>query len=341
MTSAIKVMTKTQVGKEVTPGTLVAATRRLVASGLYDREQAMWDPTEIDSGVFARVPIAPVRIREASRIELTTPLDHTQILLPLLSGMKGGVTAVGAGADKTWTFDPSTSIPPAVDTYTVEFNEQSTADSAEFEFGFGFTDQIQITVGTDGVAELKWSMWGRATQEATATAALTVPTLQRVPGYLFKVYLDTTWAALGGAAKLGQVYAAQWTYKNNIHPGFYLDGRTQMDFSQPEYGRPEAELTLDVVHDPAAALLVQSEETAKTNVTPRFIQLEAIGPTLGGATYKIEIDGSYYHAEDSMTRRGEDRDGNPTVRMHLLSAYDPTSAFQSRVVVVTDAATFP
>lgn len=334
-------MTRTQVGKEVTPGTLVAATRRLVAKGLYDREQLMWDPVDIQAGVFARIPVAPIRIREGSRIELTCPLDHTQILLPLLSGMEGGVTAVGAGADKTWTFDPSTSVPPTVDNYTVEFAEQSTADTAEFEFGFGFTDQIQITVGSDGMAELMWSMWGRATQESTVTPGLTVPVLQRIPGYLFSVKLDTTWAGLGTTTKLGQVYGFQWTYKNGLHPGYYLDGRTQMDFSQPEYGRPSAELTMDVVHDPAAALLVQSEETAKTNVTARFLQLEAIGPALGGSTYKIEIDGAYYHAEDSMTRRGEDRDGNPIVRMHLLSAYDPTSAFQSRVVIVTDATAFP
>lgn len=341
MTSAIKVMTKVQVGKEVTPGTLVAATRRLVVKGLYDRVQDFWDPVEIDSGVFARVPIAPVRVREASRIELSCPFDFTQPLLPLLSGMVGGVTSSGTGADKTWTFLPSTSTPPSVDTYTVEFNEQSTADNAEFEFGFGFTDQIKVTANTEGVGELMWSMWGRATQESTVTPALSVPTLQRVPSLLWKLYRDTTWAGLGTTAFSGQVYGFEWTYMNNIHPGFYLDGRSSLDFSQPEYGRPDADLVIDVVHDPAATSFVQTEETAKTAATARFIQLEALGPSLGGSTYKIEIDGCYYHAGDSMVRRGEDRDGNPVVRMHLQSAYDPTSSNQSRVVLVTDATTFP
>ena len=57
MSSGIKVMSRVQAGTEVTAGTLVAATRRLVAQGKYQRIQEMWDPVDIDAGVFD--PVRP------------------------------------------------------------------------------------------------------------------------------------------------------------------------------------------------------------------------------------------------------------------------------------------
>jgi hypothetical protein len=171
-TPAVKVLTVVQCGVEVTPGDLVVATRRLIAQARYTWQQDVFEFTDQDSGVFARVPRQGVITRQGTELELTCPLDFTQILLPLLSGMKGSVTGVGGAADKTWTFTPVTATAPAVDTFTMEFEEASGSDQAELEFGYGHTTEMEITATDDGVPELRWVMRGRATQQSTKTGGL-------------------------------------------------------------------------------------------------------------------------------------------------------------------------
>jgi hypothetical protein len=155
------------------------------------------------------------------------------------------------------------------------------------------------------------------------------------------VDVDDTWATLGTANKAGQVYGFRWTYRGQVHPAYYLDGRSDLDFTQTEQSKPECELEMDVIHDPVATSLVQDEETHKAAQDLRFIQLVLTGAALGGGTYKVQLDGSFYHAADSLSERGSDRDGNMTTRLHLVSAYDPTSTNHVSVVVVTDVAAFP
>lgn len=322
-------------------GTSVAATRRLIGDGRYRRIQDVYEFLDQNSGVFARVPRQGVVTRHASAIEIRGPLDFQQILLPLLSGMVGGVTGVGAGADKTWTFTPSTSTPPALDAYTVEYVERSPDDNAEQEFSYGITDEIEITASPDNMTEMRWKMFGRASTDSTMTAALSVPTLELCAPTRWGVYFDGSFAGIGATQHLGQIYGFRWSYKGAVHPGFYLDNRTTLDFSQEEYGRPECEIEMDVVHDPAAAKFVQGSETDKTNQTVKFVELRLTGATLGAGTYSIKLQGAFYHMADSMEERGNDRDGNQTVRVHLGSTYDPTSSQQVKVIVVNNLATFP
>lgn len=341
MTSGIKILETVQVGKEVTKGTAVVATRRIIGDARYRRIQDVYEFLDQNSGVFARVPRVGVVTRHASQIEIRCPLDFTQILLPLQSGMVGGVTGVGAGADKTYTFTPSTSTPPALEAYTVEYVERSPDDNAEMEFSYGITEEIEITGTTDNMSELRFRMFGRASADSTMTAAIAVPSLVYAAPQRWGVFDDSAFAGVGVTQILAQVYGFRWTYRNAVHPGFYLDNRSTLDFSTEEYGRPECELELDVVHDPDSASFVQAHEAFKTAQTPRFLELRHTGATLGGGTYSLKLQGAFYHMADSMEERGNDRDGNITVRMHFGSAYDSVSAQQVKVIVVTDAATFP
>lgn len=341
MSSGIKILETIQCGVEVTKGTLVAATRRIIGDGRYRRIQNVQEFLDQNSGVFARVPRAGVVTRHASQIEVRMPLDFTQVLLPLRSGMKGGVTGVGAGADKLHTFDPSTATPPALDAFTMEYTERSPDDNAEMEFGYGITEEIEISGNTDNLAELRFRMFGRATADSTMTAALTVPTLPYAAPAKWGIFDDSSFAGIGVTQVLAQVYGFRWTYKSAVHPGFYLDNRATLDFSTEEYGRPDCELELDVVHDPDSVSFIQAHEAFKTAQTLRFFEVRLTGATLGTTNYLVKLQGAFYHMDDSMEERGNDRDGNLTVRMHLGSAFDPTSAAHVKALVTTDVATFP
>ena len=341
MSSGIKILETIQAGKESTKGTAVAATRRIIADGSYERIQEVSEFTDQNSGVFARVPRQGVITKNASEIEITTPLDFQQILLPLLSGVKGAVTPVSGTGDETWTFLPSTSAPPALDAYTMEFAEVSPDDNSNMEFAYGLTEEIEITASDDGLPELRWKMFGRSTTDTTMTPALAVPSLAYAANPLWAVAMNDSWATLGDTPILAQIYGFRWSYKNAVHPGFYLDNRTTLDFSTEEFGRPEIELELDVVHDPAAAAFVQTEEADKTSQNLRFVRCELVGGTVGLLNYTVTLDGAFYHAADSMQQRGSDRDGNITTRMHFVSSYDSTSSNQVQIEVINELATFP
>lgn len=341
MTSSIKLLETVQVGKETVKGTAVAATRRLIGDGRYERIQDVYEFLDQNSGVFARVPRQGVVTKHGTALEMKGPLDFQQILLPCLSGMKGGVTAVGAGSDKVWTFDPSTSVPPALDAYTLEYTERSPNHDAEMECAYGITEEIEITASTDAMSELRYRMFGRATADSTMTPALTVPTLELAAPVRWGGFVDTTFAGIGVTQILAQIYGFRWTYKNAVHPGFYLDNRSTLDFGTEEYGRPECELEIDVVHDPDPAKFVQVQEAFKTAQTLQFIEMRLTGAVLGASTYLVKLQGAYYHMADSMQQRGNDRDGNQTVRMHFGSAYDPVSAFHVKAIITNNLATFP
>jgi hypothetical protein len=255
--------------------------------------------------------------------------------------MVGGVTPTGAGADKTWTFTPSAATPPSLDSYTVEYVERSPDDNAEMEFTYGITDEIEITGTVDNLAELRWRMFGRATADATMTGSIAVPTLEYAAPMRWGVFIDSTFAGAGTTQHLGQIYGFRIVYRNAVHPGYYLDNRSTLDFATEEYGRPECEIELDVVHDPDSALFVQGSEADKTAQTLKFLEIRLTGATVGGGNYSIKWQMAGYHMADSMEERGNDRDGNLTVRAHYGSAYDVTSGQQVKVIVVNNLTAFP
>jgi len=345
MAGAVKVLSKMQIGKETTKGTLVAATRRLVGDGRFSRVQELHPFDDLDVGLYARTAQIPILTRQGAMFEFRTPVDFTQLLWPLLSGMKGGVTGVGAGADKTWTFTPATATGAVFDSYTLEFVESDGTNDAEMESGYLFCTEIEISGTTDGVGELRAQFAGRKATDSTLTGALTVPALTYAANLRWQGFVDSTFALMAGATPTafatGQLYGFRWTWRDFIFPQYYLDGRVDLDFGAHESRRRTTELELDLVSDAAAAGFVQTQEAIKSAGTRQFIMMRLLGPTLGAANYKIDLQGSYVHLSDSMEQRGEDRDGNLVTRAHLGSIYDPTSTNDVQVIVVTDAATFP
>lgn len=342
MPPAVKAAIRTQIGKEVTRGTAVAAMRRLVGVESRFRRIEVFEPfDDVMAGVLARTAKAPVLTSNALEFEFRCPLDFEQIMLPLLSGVKGGVTPTGAGADKTWTFTPSNIADPAPDSYTVEFVESDLTNNAEMEAPYCLTEEIEITGGVERLSELRWRMFGRKVVDSTMTAALAIPSLNHAANRKWAIYFDATWAGLGTTQILAQIYGFRWRCVSGVFPQHYLDGRADLDFSAYHYRQRQIELELDVVSDAAAAGLVQTEEANKSAGTARAVQLKILGGTIGATVYTLKLDGWYYHADDSMEERGTDRDGNLITRVHLVSAYDPTSTNDHQETVINGLAAFP
>lgn len=350
MSSAIKSLGLVQVGKESTAGTAVAATRKLSINGAtWRRIEELEEFEDQQHGTLARTAVAPKITRNGMEIDIQQDLTYEQILLPLLSGFKGGVTpAAGSGtptADQLWTFTLSPTADPAVDPYTIEFAEldAGSPDSDSMEAPYGVTTEIEISATNDaGISQIRHHMVGRKVQDTAFTAAQSLPTVQWVNNALWGFYVDDSWANLGNTQITGEVRGFTWALSGHIRPEYYLDGRSDLDFSKSGIGRRMVDLTVDIVVNPSAAGLIATEAADKTASTLRFISLLNTGPAIsGGNPYSITLNGAYYHAADSMQERGSDADGNPIVRMHLRSAYDPTATKDLEVLVNNILTAFP
>lgn len=109
-----------QIGKETTPGTPVAATRKV-----YYRDPSFAlaqapHVHEFATGTREQVRRVTKGAREVSGTGVM-PVSADEILEWLLIGLKGGVTPVTATGVSTWTFSPGTTL----DSATVEWNDAS------------------------------------------------------------------------------------------------------------------------------------------------------------------------------------------------------------------------
>lgn len=350
MPSAVKTGTLLQIGEEVTSGSPVAATRVIVADEVrYRRQMGMRDFSSQMTGVLSRSVRPNLVTRQGSEVEVTLPMDFEQILWALQSGMTGGVTpsTPGTGEARLWTFTPPVAADPAIDTYTVEFVEDDLTNEAEMEFPFGFCSEIEITADIDGTAELRMVHMGRKTADSTKTPALALPVLTYAPDLRWTVDIDSTWATLGATQVTGQVIGFTWRWSDFLFPRFTHDGRVDNDFNALGFrGARVADLTINVLVDPAAGGIVNLEEANKEAAIPvgRAIRLEILGPAFtapdAGLFRMIRLDGFYDHAEDSLEERGNDDEGNLTAVLHFRSTHETVQAQDVQVEVQNNLATF-
>ncbi len=349
--SAIKHARLSQVGEEVTRGTAVAATRRLLTKDLTYRVMEDLEAFEGQQhGTLSRTVTPPVPVRNGVEIQYENNLDFEQLLLFLLSGLKGAVTpsTPGSGEARLWTFTP-VNADPVPDTYTFEFADRdlaSTPNEIGLEAPYCFTTELSITGAVDGVPQVSASMVGRKVSSVTVTPALALPSVSYAGNLRWAIYVDESWANLGTTKVAAQIYGFTWTLSNLLYPAHYLEDRSTLDFAQYEYRPKVVDLTMDFAIEPSAGLLVNANEpTDKAAGTKRFVRIEITGGAFDspddGLNRLVTIDGSYVHQPDSLQDRGEDRDSAAIAHIHLMNAYDSTQGDDITVTVQNNLATFP
>ena len=351
MSNAIKVATRIQIGKESTRGTAVAATRKILTKAASFRVLETLEEFEGQMhGTLARTAMAPLVVRNGTEFQIATDLDFEQILLALLSGVRGGVTPTvpGTGEARLWTFTPSMVADPLPTTYTIEYAERDMAASPNelgMEAPYGFTTGFEIAGGLDQLPQITMDMVARKTSLAASTGALALPTLSVASNLRWGVYIDSTWANLGTTQITGQVYGFTYKFSDFLRAAYYLNNRSDLDFSQYEFNPRVVDITMDVVLGAASGDLVPTEDGNKSAGTMRFVRLELLGGAFdapdNGRNRMIRLDGAYFHAIDSMQDRGADNDGNAVTRLHLLSTYDATVAQDVQMVVENNLTAFP
>jgi len=347
MAAGIQPLTLIQVGKESTDGTAVAATRRILTKSATYRHLETQEMFEGQlSGVLSRSVTAPVITREATQLEISTDLDFNSVLLPLLSGVKGGVTPTtpGAGTARLWTFAPSQTA-PSVDPYTLEFVVDDGSVKQEIEAPFGVTTSFEITGGVEALPQITWSMDARKSVQSTYTSGIALPAVEFASNLRWNVTMDDTWSAIANTNISGQVFGFSWSQSGFVQPQYYLQARDSLDFAGVEPITRTTDVTIECTFDTGASNFYETEIAKKASGALRFLELKLQGASLAAPdaayNYTIALQGSFVHADDSMQDLGADRDGNSVVSMHLVSQYDPTGGVDVNYLVTNILTSFP
>lgn len=334
MATALRSFRKVQIGKESTKGTLVPATVVLVGEGRLAEQQEFYR-SNYPRGQRATVGGAGTIVRKGSVLTWETELTAEDILWPLSTGIKGNVSPTNTNSEYAWAFAPQiTTGVPTLDAATVEFIEaDGVTNHIASEAGYAMTRKFGVSFATGEIARLSWEMFARARQTSTPTNALT-PYTSREPlaSDLCKVYLDTSYAGIGGTQLTTIVRSGEFECVCGVEPDYTVDGRSDKDYSKHRVESLSATLNLVLEMDATGA--ARYADFRDNDVV--FIRLKFEGSTVVANARSVTIDGAYrFVGEPGISEDGE----QVLVTLNLEAVYDSTGTVILDFDVVNGLAT--
>lgn len=261
-----------QVGVEATPGTAVAANKKL---------QAMFVEASVASTINRFRPMGTkfdtitAMNQEWVEADLSGQPTYTEMIYPLSSVLTTGVvtTIMDAAQDtlaRQWVFSPSSIAEDNPKTFTVE----SGSGFRAHRFAYGIVNEFGLSF-TRTSTELSGSMIGQRLQDAiTMTTAPTAVDLIPITSDQIDVYMDATFGGLG-TTKLARALAVEWNISDRYNPLWVLDSTKNSYVTHVETA-PDASLSVTVEADADGMAMLTH---ARDEVT-RFFQVKGTGPNI-------------------------------------------------------------
>ncbi|PKN81531.1 MAG: hypothetical protein CVU47_06345 [Chloroflexi bacterium HGW-Chloroflexi-9] len=240
----------------------------------------------------------------------------------------GGTPTTGsawsvAGLGYTWVFTPElTTGIPTIDTATLEaIRSDGSTNHYYAEAGYGMTSGFDFEWAGNDAAKFKFDMFARARQTDTPTSSLVVyPSREVLVTPLLSVYLDTTWAGLGGTQLTGIVRSIKASHLTGFAPNYNLEGRSDLDFAKHKVGALTSKLSMVLELDAVGA----ARWTAYRANSLQYVRLKSVGSTIagsGGLAKTVQVDGAYRFTAPP----AEQVDGEQMlIACELESVYDDT-----------------
>jgi hypothetical protein len=316
-----------QIGVETTPGTAVAAGKRLQSLNIDlepDGNIEVFRPT---GSKFAAVTAIGKEWTGLS-IDGTPTYPELPYVFSSLFGTPVITTDGTSGHRYAWDVDPF--APDTVKTLTIQKGDSNRAWRVAYgligELGFEFTRE-SISVDGSGIAR---NIEDGITMTASPTSLDLVPVLPKE----VSVYLDDV-AADFGTTKLLRALMASFTLGGDRFMGVWPLDAAQASFAAHVEGDPDAEASLRLATDAAGMALLPVMRDGSS----KFLRIQAIGPVIAGATpsaYELTIDLSV-KVSDMLSF--SDEDGLYAVEWPFEIVTDPTWGKALHVEIVTTAAT--
>lgn len=275
-----------QAGPETTPGTLVAATRRVITvpgqvrSGpdipKIHRQYAGSLATSHSTSPGLQRPW--VQWREPVSYDDVTRL-FAMFLKGLASAGGSDLAPTGGGSDKTWTFLPGDAA-DLLKRYSFERGGKDTWPT-ELRFAGCVGDELTLTWNktTDVTADVR--LLSTQSTEGAKAAGLALPSaVVFVQGKTARVYADPT---TFGSSSIGRAVSGTVRIKTGAAQRYGSDGNDYPN-RVALVNRREVTFALRVEWDSSTL------RDAWKNGTHEKLRLEFPGPVLGGSNYNLRID---------------------------------------------------
>ncbi len=263
----------TQLGVEATPGTSVAADKRMQMKiePSASIDITMYAPA---GGKYNTLSALGKDFTEASFSGVANYNELAYIASSILAYSAPTQVNPPTGTAYQWTFTPSQFSEDSIKTYTVETGSSVRA----WRFVYGLVTEWSYSIDREKF-EISGSMIGRKLEDGiTLTANPTMISLVPILPTGVSIYLDNTSGGLG-TTKLTRVISAEFSISDRFSPVWPLDAALD-SFAVHIETQPKAQLTLTLEADSNGMALL----SAARNGDKRFIRIKAEGPTIEGTT---------------------------------------------------------
>jgi hypothetical protein len=322
---------KHQFGRQLVPGTNVAATRAYPHSGVPEHELNWTDP-EIDAG-SRDITAPPYRDAPDLTASLEYPVLYYNNLPKMLAGFFGGdVAPTGGGTAKTWSWDPASETLDDPDLFTYEFGDDVLTDW--FQDGDGILESFEIA-GPVGLGPLtateSWRFGSvKSTGSTDSPVVGTVPTpalsvaVDDIIVYLKDgaIYISDTPYDLESNQISDALYSFTLTAEQEIDQKRWANGDQSFDTDAMVPGARTIELearwakTADIV-----GLTSESDDWMSDQPVNRYVRMEFIATSEAQSgifySFAFEMPMRYY------TRVEDEEGGNTVVTLMGRAFYDP------------------
>jgi hypothetical protein len=340
ITGSVKKLTKLQVGKEVTPGTAVAQTARLLGEGtvrdLQTNQQPIRDYALLDVMAENAVPISL-----ASELSFVSELSSQQLLYLLRSGVRkvSGVEQTGGQGDYLYTFAPIAAADPAIEALTLAYQaHDGTGVVQNLRSAYNFATEIGIAMqgSSPSLSQMHAIFAGRGPTATAITGALGIPARTLVANQKWVCKVAAAIGSLGAASAIaGGLVNFDWKLKTGLKPKYRANN--SLDFFEHSFAdgrQTDLTLTIDL-----SALAETLRTTYFDAGTPVAVRLQWTGPQIAaGTNHSIIIDGLYQV-------QPPDAPGNDNGQMiqtfKLVGQYEAAAAEQFAVSVTTNIGVDP
>lgn len=307
---------KTQLGRESTAGTAVAATHvwRGAFAMLEDARERVTVEEQI--GAFTQAERSYDARLLAHWNQPSTPLTFEQVCHILEAGVK---TATPTGTNpytRVYNFPYTGTTTNTIKTYTIEGGNVTVA-SDQHEMEYGFVESFEFS----GTANETWAMqsvWtGRQMTQTSMTGALTAPTVNDARFNRTKLYIDATGGTIGTTQKTGVLMSANVNVTTGLMPVPVGDGN--LYFASHKWTQPEITFSLTLELEDAS--VVAAERVIYRANSVRLIRL--LCEESAGLQFQIDMAAKYDSVGDYTNS-----DGNTTVTLegHAVASSADTLA---------------
>jgi hypothetical protein len=312
-----------QIGVEATPGTPVAATKRLQSVGI---EPSITVEKDNFRPIGSKFNALSTLGKEWAEAAITGRATYTELQYLLASVVNTPVTTAPVAGATQWVFTPSTRADDAPKTFTVEHGSNVRAD----RFSYGLVTEVGLSFRRDAI-EVSGSMMARAIEDGitmTSTGVTALPLVPVLPTQV-SVYLDDEAANLG-TTKLTRLISGEFSLGSRFGPVWVLDA-----------ANPSFVNHIETEPDLTATLLMQADTQGMGLLAPlrsgdtKFLRIEAIGGDIAatGEPYRLTID---LAGKISDTGGFSDSDGVYAIEFSLLGVHDADWDKAMQITLVND-----